>query len=72
MNKKMYEYGYDKLEYFVKRFNYKYVVIDTDSMTLEEVIEECLNIIRNIIIGVNNLGNNSISTIKFLDIIDKE
>lgn len=39
------EYGYDKLIHFLKKYNYHYVLVNTEEKSIEEVIEECKNII---------------------------
>lgn len=41
----MKEYGYDKLTNFLKKYNYPYVLVNTEEKLIEEVIEECKNII---------------------------
>ncbi len=48
-NENMRKNGYDKLLQFVKNYDYNYVVIDTDNLSIEEVIIKCKEIIdRNI------------------------
>ena len=37
----MFEYGYDKMIEFLKKYEYNYVVIDTDELSKEETLEEC-------------------------------
>lgn len=44
-NKSMMKDGYDKLLEFVKKYEYNYVMIDTDNLSIDEVINECNNII---------------------------
>lgn len=44
-NKNMMKDGYDKLLEFVKKYEYNYVMIDTDNLSIDEVINECNNII---------------------------
>lgn len=44
-NKNMMKNGYDKLLEFVKKYEYNYTVIDTDDLSINEVIKECGNII---------------------------
>lgn len=40
--------GYDKLLEFVKKYNYNYVVIDTDNLSIDEVIKKCINQIETL------------------------
>lgn len=47
-NQNMMKNGYDKLLQFVKKYDYNYVVVDTDNLSIEEVIDNCNNIIMNI------------------------
>ena len=42
----MYDDGYDKMIKFLNDKNFNYLIIDTENMTIEEVIEECLKKIR--------------------------
>jgi thymidylate kinase len=43
--KKM-SYGYDKLINYVEDNNYRYIVINTDTMNIDKVISECLKQIK--------------------------
>lgn len=45
-NSAMYDDGYDKMIKFLNDKNFNYLIIDTENMTIEEVIEECLKKIR--------------------------
>lgn len=47
-NQNMMKNGYDKLLQFVKKYDYNYVVVDTDNLSIEEVIDNCNNIIMNL------------------------
>ena len=40
--------GYDKLLEFVKKYKYNYVVIDTDNLSIDEVIKKCINQIETL------------------------
>ncbi len=42
---KMKEYGYDKLVQFLEKYEYNYVLVNTQEKSINEVIEECKNII---------------------------
>lgn len=39
-------YGYDKLEYFLKKYDYNYVLINTEELSIEETIDKCKNLIK--------------------------
>lgn len=43
----MKKYGYDKTEDFMKRYNYNYVIIDTENQTIDEIINKCKKIIND-------------------------
>lgn len=45
-NQNMQKNGYDKLLSFVKEHKYNYVVIDTDNLSIQEVLEKCENILK--------------------------
>lgn len=45
----MKEYGYDKLTKFLEKYNYNYVLVNTEEKLINEVIEECKNIIEEYI-----------------------
>lgn len=47
-NKEVHLYGYDKMIEFVERYGTPYVIINTNNLCLEEVIEKCINIFSNI------------------------
>lgn len=40
-------YGYDKLENFLKKYGYNYIVVNTEELTLEQTIEKCKSIIKD-------------------------
>ena len=44
-NSAMYDYGYDKMENYLRDNNFNYLIIDTEQFNQEEVIEK---IIENI------------------------
>ncbi len=46
-NTKM-SYGYDKLIEFVKKYNYNYVVINTDNIDINEIVNRCTEKILNV------------------------
>jgi thymidylate kinase len=37
----MREYGYDKMIDFLNRYKFDYIVIDTESLSIEETVEQC-------------------------------
>lgn len=39
------KYGYDKMIQFLKRYNYNYVIVDTENLSREQVLEKCKKII---------------------------
>lgn len=39
------EYGYDKMIDFLERYNYNYVIVDTENLSPEETLEKCKEII---------------------------
>ena len=39
------EYGYDKMIDFLERYNYNYVIVDTENLSSEETLEKCKEII---------------------------
>lgn len=45
-NENMMKNGYDKLLKFVKKYNYNYTLVNTDNLSIQEVIAECLKIIK--------------------------
>lgn len=45
-NENIMKNGYDKLLDFVKKYNYNHALVDTDNLTIDEVITECLKIIK--------------------------
>ncbi len=47
-NKNMMKNGYDKLLEFVKKYEYNYEVINTDSLSINEVTYKCDRIIANL------------------------
>lgn len=42
-------YGYDKLISFLQTYQYPYVIVDTEKKSIQEVIEECMKVIREAI-----------------------
>lgn len=40
------KFGYDKMSYFVKRFNIPYIAINTENKSIEEVIEEAERMLK--------------------------
>ena len=34
-------YGYDKLINFLEKYKYNYVIIDTEELSIQEVVEKC-------------------------------
>lgn len=42
-------YGYDKLVSFLQAYQYRYVVVDTEKKSIQEVVEECKKIVREFI-----------------------
>lgn len=46
-NQNMMKNGYDKLLEFVKKYKYNYAVVDTDNLSIDDVINNCNNIIMN-------------------------
>lgn len=44
-NQNMMKNGYDKLLEFVKKYEYNYVMIDTDNLSIDEAIDKCNKII---------------------------
>lgn len=45
-NCSMYDYGYDKMETFLKNSNFDYIVIDTENLTPEEVFDIAIQNIK--------------------------
>ncbi len=43
----MKEYGYDKLKDFLDKYDYNYKIINTDNLSIEEVIDKAKQIINN-------------------------
>ena len=39
------EYGYDKMINFLERYNFNYVIVDTENLSPEETLEKCKEII---------------------------
>ena len=48
-NKNMQKNGYAKLLEFVKEYEYNYDVIDTDNLSINEVLQKCQSILKPII-----------------------
>lgn len=42
----MRQYGYDKMEEFMKRYNYNYVIVNTENKTIKDIIDTCKRIIN--------------------------
>ncbi len=47
-NSAMYDYGYDKMEIFLKNNNFKYIIIDTENLTQKEVVDIVVEYINSI------------------------
>lgn len=43
----MKEYGYDKMIKFLDKYNFNYVIVDTETLSLSETIEKCKNLVKN-------------------------
>ncbi len=42
----MKQYGYDKMEAFMKKYDYNYVIVDTENKTIDDVIYSCKKVIN--------------------------
>ena len=45
LDKRKWEYGYDKIIDFLERYNYNYAIVDTENLSKEETLEKCKEII---------------------------
>ena len=43
----MKEYGYDKMIKFLDKYNFNYVIVDTETLSLSETIEKCKNLVKS-------------------------
>ncbi len=43
----MKKYGYDKMIYFLEKYNYHYEIINTDNLSIADTLNKCKDIINN-------------------------